>query len=65
MTCALHGQDNRALAKFKRISPDRLQQLMRQPNGIEEVAKILGYYDWHDEGEVWGIAPRNGCQIEP
>jgi hypothetical protein len=55
MTCALQGQDNRALGKFKRISSHRLQQLTRQPDGIEEVAKRVGYFDWRDEGEVWEL----------
>jgi hypothetical protein len=51
----LRAQDDPALGMFTRISPHEFQRLMHQPNGIEAVAKIVGYYEWREDDEVWGI----------
>lgn len=55
MSGALRAQDDRALGMFERISVNKFHELMHQPNGIEAVAKIVGYYDFPEENEIWGI----------
>lgn len=38
----------------QRLSPEKIVDLLRQPNGLAEAAKLVGHFELNGQGRLWG-----------